>query len=141
MTPKSWRAAGLAAVVLVCLACNGDGGFTVGEPDRTSQAGLTIDEGSMRATVIAGEVDVDLTLTRRSPRGTLAGTVTLALLDLQGEVIGQRQVDFAMVEGDETAEVSVLGVPGVTEGTAAGDLAQYVVCLFIHISEPTRPTT
>ena len=108
------------------VGCVGEGtSFTLGEPDRTSSA-LSVDEGSIAATVTGSAVEVALPVSRPSGSGVLGGMVEVRLTTLDGEEVGSLSRAFMLGEGQLSARL-VLRVPDFPEGVAAGDLARYVV--------------
>ena len=118
--------------VIACLlvafgSCAGDGGFPVGEGDHTSSAGLTIDETLISASVLAGNVNLELPLTRDSGSSSLTGVAEVTLYDLAGNEVDHQELDFLFPEGDTSTDLYFEGLEGVPEGTSGGDLAQYVV--------------
>lgn len=121
------RTAVLVGLLLAFGSCNGNDGYNVGEGDRTNSAGLSIDESSITAMVREGAINIELPVTRESTGRSLEGRATVTLLDLGGNELDRQEVDFLFPEGQDRAEVFFEGLAGVPEGTAGGDLAQYLV--------------
>jgi hypothetical protein len=109
------------------VACDDDEGPSLGVPDRTSSAGLSLNERSLRATVVGGAVEVELPLFRPNGGGKAWGHATVTLYDLSGEELSEAEVDFTFPADVRQLRTTVSGLTGVGEAGGPGDLAQYVV--------------
>ena len=126
---RSLVSRGLAFVVILVAfgSCTGGPTYPVGEGDHSSSHGLSIDESLISASVLAGEVSLELPIAREDGGDALEGSAEVTIYDLAGNEIARAQTDFLFPEGDREVSVELDGLTGIPDGTAGGDLAQFVV--------------
>ena len=88
------------AIVLALVACTHGSGWYIGEPDRPSSSGLTVDEDAMVATILDGDVDVEMRLERGATSSNVDGVVSLTLVDLSDAELGSTEIDFRLPAGE-----------------------------------------